>query len=83
MQLAGSGSEEQALTMDRFTDDVQTIIELEEEIRLGGKSREGSTWLADRMREIEHRYQSLLRLWPIVPGRGRQRRFNCDGEAVE
>jgi len=66
--------------MDRFTDDVQTIIELEEEIRL---SNLRGTKIADRMRALHYRYQSLLRLWPIVPGRGTQRRFECDGEAVE
>jgi hypothetical protein len=62
--------------MDRFTDDVRTIIELEEEIRLCGNHREETVWLSDRIREIEYRYQSLLRLWPIVPGRGTQRRIN-------
>lgn len=69
--------------MDRFTDDVQTIIELEEEIRLCGKSRAGSTWLADRQRELEYRYRSLLRLWPLASGRGTQRRFAFDGDTVE
>lgn len=61
--------------MDRFTDDVQTIIELEEEIRLCGAHRDGTRWLSDRIQEIEYRYQSLLRLWPIQPGRGTQQRI--------
>lgn len=52
---------------DRFRDDVATIVELEEEIRL---SNLRGTKIADRMRELHYRYQSLLRLWPIVPGRG-------------
>ena len=61
--------------MDRFRDDIQTIIDLEEEIHLCGAHRERTVWLSDRIREIEYRYQSLLRLWPIVPGRGTKRRI--------
>lgn len=52
---------------DRFIDDVRTIVELEEEVRL---SNLRGTKIADRLRELHYRYQSLLRLWPIVPGRG-------------
>ena len=52
---------------DRFQDDVSTIIELEEEIRL--INLRGTT-LEDRTRELRYRYESLLRLWPIVLGRG-------------
>lgn len=52
---------------DRFTDDVRTIVELEEEVRL---SNLRGTKIADRLKGLHYRYQSLLRLWPIVPGRG-------------
>jgi hypothetical protein len=67
---------------DRFRDDVETIVELEEEIRL---SNLHGTKVADRMRELHYRYQSLLRLWPIVPGRGTQKEggLNVDGERSE
>lgn len=53
--------------VDRFSDDVRTIVELEEEVHL---SNLRGTKIADRLRELHYRYQSLLRLWPIVPGRG-------------
>jgi hypothetical protein len=62
--------------MDRFTDDVQAIIELEQDIYLCGDHRIGTTWLTDRQRELEYRYQSLLRLWPLVPGKGMHRRLD-------
>jgi len=65
---------------DRFADDVRTIVELEEKIRL---SNLRGAKIADRMRELHYRYQSLLRLWPIVPGRGMQQRFRLDGNDVE
>lgn len=63
---------------DRFTDDVKTIVELEDEIRL---SNLRGAKIADRMRELHYRYQSLERLWPIVPGRGMRRRFTV-GEDI-
>jgi hypothetical protein len=67
---------------DRFHDDVETIVELEEELRLTNLH---GTKVADRMRELHYRYQSLLRLWPIVPGRGTQKEggLNVDGERSE
>ena len=67
---------------DRFRDDIETIVELEEEIRL---SNLRGTKIADRMSELHYRYQSLLRLWPIVPGRGTQKEggLNVDGERSE
>ena len=67
---------------DRFLDDAATIVELEEEIRL---SNLRGTKIADRMRELHYRYQSLLRLWPIVPGRGTQKEggVNVDDQKSE
>jgi hypothetical protein len=67
---------------DRFEDDVRTIVELEEEVRL---SNLRGTKIEDRMRELHYRYQSLLRLWPIVPGRGTQKEggLNVDDKRIE
>lgn len=83
LAVAGRAEEEQDSFMDRFTDDVQAIIDLEEDIRLCGSHRRGTTWLDDRKRELAWRYQSLLRLWPILPGKGAHRRLRVDDETAE
>ena len=68
---------ETSLMYDRFQDDVSTIVELEEEIRI---SNLRGTTLEDRTRELHYRYELLLRLWPIVPGRGTTNEGGVDAD---
>lgn len=59
--------------MDSFHENVTAIVNLEDVIRTVPEHLIGTDSLRDRVRELRVRYETLLRSWPIVRGRGTMR----------